>query len=349
MKKTPVGIVGATGYGGVQLIRLLLDHPQVEIVYVGANQNADVPLRKLYPFLPLELTCEPVDLSRIVERCEAVFLAAPNGVALELAPTLIKGGCKVLDLSADYRFDNLDTYTEWYGFTHQDPLIAAKAVYGLPELFRERISQSQLIGCPGCYPTASLLAVAPLLKQGLVVPDSVIIDAKSGISGAGRAAKVESLFAETDSSVSAYKLARHRHTPEVEQICSELAGTQVQVQFTPHLVPMTRGILATLYAQMRDPGLVTEDVLTIYEAFYRTHLNPFVQILPAGTYPQTKWVTGTNRCLIGLEVDGRTGRVVVVSVIDNLLKGQSSQAVQCLNLMMGWPEELGLPRLGYFP
>ncbi|WP_218081887.1 N-acetyl-gamma-glutamyl-phosphate reductase [Anthocerotibacter panamensis] len=344
--KTRVGIVGATGYGGVQLIRLLENHPEAELVYLGAHQNTGVSIQKIYPFLDTDRLVEVVDPARILEQCEVVFLAAPNGVAAELASQLV-GHCPVLDLSADYRFTSLKTYEEWYGLKRTDQILNEKAVYGLPELYRDRIAHSRLVGCPGCYPTATLLAAAPLLKQGLILPDSLIIDAKSGVSGAGRTPHVENLFAEADASIGAYKIGRHRHTPEIEQVCSDLAGTPIQVQFTPHLIPMARGILVTLYAQMRDPGLVTEDLLTIYQAFYRSA--PFVKVLSSGVYPQTKWVSGTNNCLIGMEADGRTGRVVVVAVIDNLLKGQSSQAVQCLNLMMGWPETLGLPRSNFYP
>jgi N-acetyl-gamma-glutamyl-phosphate reductase len=220
-------------------------------------------------------------------------------------------------------------------------------VYGLPELYRDRIAEAQLVGCPGCYPTASLLALSPLLKQGLIVPETAIIDAKSGASGGGRQAKTNLLLAEADQSLAAYGVARHRHTPEIEQVCSDLAGHEVLVQFTPHLIPMVRGILATVYATIRDPGLVRDDFITIYQAFYRS--SPWVRVLPSGTYPQTKWAHGTNLCYIGIEVDPRTGRIVVMSAIDNLMKGQAGQAVQCLNLMMGWDQTLGLPQLSFYP
>jgi N-acetyl-gamma-glutamyl-phosphate reductase len=220
-------------------------------------------------------------------------------------------------------------------------------VYGLPELYRDRIRNATLIGCPGCYPTASLLALAPLVKQGLIVPDTAIIDAKSGASGGGRTAKVGMLLAEADNAIAPYGVARHRHTPEIEQICSDLAGREVYVQFTPHLVPMVRGILATVYANLRDPGLVREDLITIYKAFYRN--SPWVKILPGGVYPQTKWAAGTNLCYISIEVDPRTDRVIVMSVIDNLLKGQAGQAIQCVNIMQGWDEMLGLPKLAFYP
>jgi N-acetyl-gamma-glutamyl-phosphate reductase len=265
-----------------------------------------------------------------------------------MAPALVAKGCKVLDLSADYRFFDLETYQSWYGGDRADREIAATAAYGLPELYRDRIAEASLIGCAGCYPTASLLALSPLLKQGLILSETAIIDAKSGTSGGGRQAKTNLLLAEADNSLGPYGVGgRHRHTPEIEQVCSDLAGHEVRVQFTPHLIPMVRGILATVYATLRDPGLVREDLLTIYKAFYRS--SPFVKMLPGGTYPQTKWACGTNLCYIGIEVDPRTDRVIVMSAIDNLVKGQAGQALQCLNLMMGWEETLGLPTMGFYP
>ncbi len=347
--KKSIGIIGASGYGGVQLVRLLLEHPGVEIVYLGGDSSAGKDYGSIYPHLAhcIDLNVEKIDLDEVANRCEAVFLGLPNGLACELAPVLIKKGCKVLDLSADYRFSNLDTYTSWYKKERDDREVASKAVYGLPELYREPIKQSQLIGCPGCYPTASLLALAPLLKQGLIDPSTAIIDAKSGTSGGGRQGKINLLLAEADNSLAAYGVANHRHTPEIEQICSNLARQEVRVQFTPHLIPMVRGILSTVYATLRDPGLVREDLITIYNAFYRS--SPFITILPNGIYPQTKWACGTNLAYIGIEVDSRTGRVIVMSAIDNLIKGQAGQAVQCLNLMMGWDEAMGLPKLGFYP
>lgn len=348
-EKLPVGIIGASGYGGVQLVRLLLEHPNVAIAYLGGDSSAGKAYSELYPHLGhrTNLKVEAIDLDEIASRCRAVFLSLPNGLACKMAPALIAKGCKVLDLSADYRFENLDTYHAWYGVDRDDQDVARQAVYGLPELYRDRIRESSLIGCPGCYPTATLLGLAPLMKQGLVSPETTIVDAKSGTSGGGRKKNINLLLAEADSSIGAYGVARHRHTPEIEQICTDLAGHEVFVQFTPHLMPMVRGILATIYATLRDPGLVREDLITIYQAFYRSC--PWVNILPSGTYPQTKWVCGTNLCHIGIEVDARTGRIIVMSVIDNLMKGQAGQAVQCLNLMMGWDETLGLPQLGFYP
>jgi N-acetyl-gamma-glutamyl-phosphate reductase len=349
ISKKPIGIIGASGYGGVQLVRLLLEHPQAEIAYLGGDSSAGKQYSSIYPHLAhcVDLTVEKIDLDAVAERCAAVFLGLPNGLACDLAPALIAKGCKVLDLSADYRFSNLDTYTDWYKKERTDLDTAASAVYGLPELYREQIKQAQLIGCPGCYPTASLLALAPLLKQGLIDPATAIIDAKSGTSGGGRQGKINLLLAEADNSLGAYGVASHRHTPEIEQICSILARQEMMVQFTPHLIPMARGILSTVYATLRDPGLVREDLITIYNAFYRS--SPFVKVLPSGIYPQTKWACGTNLAYIGIQVDSRTGRVIVLSAIDNLIKGQAGQAVQCLNLMMGWDESLGLPKLGFYP
>jgi N-acetyl-gamma-glutamyl-phosphate reductase len=347
--RVPVGIVGASGYGGVQLVRLLQDHPHLELAYLGGDSSAGKPFSDLYPHLSFQagLTIEAIDLEQIGDRCQAVFLAVPNGLACDMAPTLLAKGCKVLDLSADYRFTDLSIYEAWYGKERKDRDVAETAVYGLPELYRDRIAEAQLIGCPGCHCTASLLALSPLLKQGLITPESAIIDSKTGTSGGGRKAAVSMLLSEADQSVGAYNVARHRHTPEIEQVCSELAGHEIMVQFTPHLIPMVRGILSTVYATLRDPGLVRDDLITIFQAFYRS--SPWVKILPSGTYPQTKWVTGTNLCMIGIEVDPRTDRIIVMSAIDNLMKGQASQAIQCLNLMMGWDETLGLPQLSLYP
>ncbi|WP_204137475.1 N-acetyl-gamma-glutamyl-phosphate reductase [Halomicronema sp. CCY15110] len=346
-KQLRVGIVGASGYGGVQLVRLLSEHPHADITYLGGNSSAGREYVEIYPHLAVPLTVETVSVDVIVNRCDVVFLSLPNGLACELAPQLLERGCKVLDLSADYRFASLEIYQTWYGSDRSDAGTNQQAVYGLPELFGEGLAETRLVGCPGCYPTASLLAIAPLLKQGLAQPDSLIIDAKSGTSGGGRQAKEHLLLAEADNSLAAYGVTKHRHTPEIEQICSRLAGREVMVQFTPHLVPMVRGILSTVYANLRDPGLVREDLHTIYSTFYRR--SPWITVLPTGVYPQTKWAWGTNRCYLGIEVDARTGRVIVMSAIDNLMKGQAGQAVQCFNLMHGLDQQMGLPKQSFYP
>ncbi|WP_017653560.1 N-acetyl-gamma-glutamyl-phosphate reductase [Fortiea contorta] len=347
-RRVPVGIIGASDYGGVQLVRLLMDHPEVEVVYLGGEHSAGKLFVDIYAHLShaVNLPIEAIEPETIAHRCEVVFLSLPNGEACKIAPKLLEKGCQVLDLSADYRFRDLATYTTWYGTPRSDRTVAAKAIYGLPELYRDRIAETQLVGCPGCYPTASLLALLPLLKQGLIVPETAIIDAKSGPSCGKRQGKVNSLLAEVDNSLAAYGVARHRHTPEIEQICSQIAGHEVTVQFTPHIVPAVHGVLATVYATLRDPGLVGDDLITIYTAFYRN--SPWVKVCDNGIYPQTKWASGSNICYIGVEVDPRTGRVIVISVIDNLIKGRGGQAIQCMNIMMGWDETLGLPKLGFY-
>jgi N-acetyl-gamma-glutamyl-phosphate reductase len=344
-----VAIIGASGYGGVQLVRLLMDHPNAEMTYLGGNASVGKPLTDLYPHLgqTTKLRIEPVDILAISQRAKTVFLSLPTGSALGLVPELSQTDCRIIDLSADYRFRNLDLYEHWYGTARSDRALATQSVYGLPELYRNRIAAAQLVACPGCYPTASLLALAPLLKQGFIDARTIIIDIKSGTSVGGRRGKIHLLQAEADNSVGAYGVAHHHHTPEIEQICEDLLGQEVMVQFTPHLVPMPRGTLATVYANLRDPGLVSEDLSTIYSAFYRA--SPWIKILPSGVYPQTKWANGTNLCYIGIEVDERTGRVIVMAAIDNLIKGQSGQAVQCFNLMMGWEETLGLPQQSFYP
>ncbi len=348
-EQVPVGIVGASEYGGIQLVHLLKEHPNTEIVYIGDSGLASKKISDVYPHFGHrgDWLIEEVDVQRIAQRCEVVFFALPHGGAYQFTPTLLKAGCKVLDLSADYRFFDLKTYQTWYSLERSDRAIASQAVYGLPELYRAKILQAQLIGCPGCYATASLLAIAPLLRQGLVLPETLIIDAKTGSSGSGRDLKPHFLMSEAGNSVTAYGVARHRHTPEIEQVCSDILGHEMTVQFTPHLVPMVRGLMTTVYGTLRDPGLVREDLVTIYRAFYQNA--PWIEVLPAGTYPQSKWTLGTNRCFIGIEADARTGRVILMSAIDNLIKGQSGQAIQCLNLMMGWEETLGLPAVCFYP
>ncbi|MGK7889039.1 MAG: N-acetyl-gamma-glutamyl-phosphate reductase [Leptolyngbyaceae cyanobacterium] len=352
-----VGVAGVASYAGLQLVRLLLSHPNVELVYLGDRQHPGRRISELHPNLQGYFTnklltkLKPVEAELISQTCQLVFLAEPHGTAWTLAPALLDAGCKVIDLSADYRFRKLDWYKTWYRdvFTPPRTDIAAlrQAVYGLPELYRDRLSTANLVGCPGCYPTAGLLAIAPLFKHGLVVLETTIIDAKCGLSDGGIQPKKRLLFAEADQTVAAYAVLRHRATPEIEQVCNELAGHHIAIQFVPHRVPAVRGLLATAYATLRDPGLVRDDLLTIYQVFYRRC--QWIKILPNGTYPQTKWTTGTNFCHIGIETDQRTGRVMVMTALDNLLKGQAGQAIQCMNIMMGWEEQVGLPEMGVYP
>ncbi len=348
-EKCSVGIIGASGYGGGQLVRLLQDHPNLTVTFLGGHRTVGKKFADLYPHIPqVKLSIEPIDLDVIADRCQIVFLSLPNGLAYKIVPDLIARGLTVLDGSADYRFQDLQTYQSWYGGSdRQDHSTLSQAVYGLPEVYRNRIRDAKLIGCPDSSPTASLLALAPLLRPGLIDLDSIIIDSKAGTSVGGRDARLNLLMAEADNSVGAYSIARHRHTPEIEQVCSDIVGKDVILQFTPHRVPMVRGLHATLYGTLRDPGLTREDLITIYNAYYQSA--PWVTVLPSGIYPQTKWASGTNRCYLGIEVDSRTQRVILMGAIDNLIKGQAGQAIQCLNLMMGWDETLGLPNLCFYP
>jgi N-acetyl-gamma-glutamyl-phosphate reductase len=281
----------------------------------------------------------------VCEKADFIFTALPHQAAMLVVPAFLEMGKKVVDLSADYRFHDPALYEAWYQ-PHMNPEVLAKSVYGLPELHRKAIAESDLVGNPGCYPTSIILGLAPLLKKGLLDHTTIIADSKSAVSGAGRGAKVDTLFCEVNEGFKAYGIASHRHMPEIEQELSLLAGEQVTISFTPHLVPMDRGILSTLYATLTKETSV-DKLLSLYQTFYRNE--GFVRVLPEGVYPSTLHVRGSNFCDIGLTIDQRTGRVIVVSTIDNLVKGASGQAVQNMNIMNGFPENLGLDALPLFP
>jgi N-acetyl-gamma-glutamyl-phosphate reductase len=344
---TKVAIVGASGYTGVELIRLLLRHPEVEITCITSRQNAGNPVSSVFPSLldRIDLNFDPVDVELIASRADFIFTALPHKAAMEVIPDFLQAGRKVVDLSADYRLRDVTVYEKWYQ-THSSPELVAEAAYGLPELFRSEIRLARLVANPGCYPTSVALAVAPLLERGIIDPGSIIIDSKSGTSGAGRSAKVGSLFCEVNEGFKAYGVGAHRHTPEIEQTLTHLAGRPVVVSFTPHLLPINRGILSTCYAALKEP-LPTGELLGIFKDYYRNE--PFVRVHPEGDLPNVAYVRGTNYCNLGLVSDPRTGRVVVVSAIDNLLKGAASQAVQNMNLMQGWDEDAGLGDLALYP
>jgi N-acetyl-gamma-glutamyl-phosphate reductase len=282
---------------------------------------------------------------KVAEQADFVFTALPHQAAMEVVPTFLKLGRKVVDLSADYRFQDPEVYATWYQ-PHMNPELLTRAVYGLPEIRRHRIAGCDLVGNPGCYPTSIILGLAPLLRQGLVDLTTLIADSKSAVSGAGRGAKVDALYCEVNEGFKAYGVANHRHTPEIEQELSLLAEEQITISFTPHLVPMDRGILSTLYGKLTQE-ISTAELLELYRECYRDE--PFVRVLPEGVYPSTLHVRGSNFCDIGLVADRRTGRVVVMSVIDNLVKGASGQAVQNMNIMNGFPEQMGLQSLPLFP
>lgn len=342
------GIIGATGYTGVELVRLLSRHPGVEIVGLTSQTYSGKSFDSVFPSAVnfTDLILEPQDAENLAERCDVIFTALPHGVSMDVVEIIADKGKKVIDLGADYRFDEVQVYEEWYRVKHKTPVLAEQAVYGLPELHRELIGQANVIGNPGCYPTSIILGLAPLLKHGLIDPKTIIADSKSGVSGAGRGLNLTSLFSEVNDNFKAYNIGAHRHTPEIEQELGKLAGQKLTISFSPHLVPMNRGILSTIYASLKGPG-TTGELLDLYNEFYLDEY--FVRIHPEGQYPQTKWVYGSNFCDIGLTVDARTGRVVVVSAIDNLVKGAAGQAVQNMNITLGLPEKTGLDFAPIFP
>ena len=342
-----VAIVGASGYTGVELIRLLANHPAVEIACVTSRQNAGEEIAAAFPSLRqrIGLICDSADPQLVASRADIVFTALPHQTAMEVIPDLLAAGSRVIDLSADYRLRDLQTYQQWYQ-AHTSPELLAEAVYGLPELYREQVKGARLVANPGCYPTSIALALAPLLKQGLIDATTLIIDSKSGTSGAGRSAKVGSLYCEVNEGFAAYGVANHRHTPEIEQTLSDLAGGPVVVNFTPHLLPVNRGILSTVYASL-TPYRSSDELLQLFADYYRDEA--FVRVCPKGTLPNIAYVRGSNYCDLGVVSDPRTGRVIVVSAIDNLVKGAAGQAVQNLNLLLGLPETTGLEALPLFP
>lgn len=343
-----VAIVGASGYTGLELIRILHRHPEVAVTCVTSEQSAGKRIDEIFPTLRgrCELLLENLEPVRVSEKADIIFTALPHKAAMEVVPTFLKLGRSVIDLSADYRLSDPDVYGDWYE-PHLNPALLKKAVYGLPEIRRAKIKGKKLVANPGCYPTSIILGLAPLLKHGLIDHGSIIADSASGVTGAGRSAKVDSLYCEVNEGYKAYGVGGvHRHTPEIEQELSLLAGEGVTVTFTPHLVPMDRGILSTIYAQPLKPG-TTAELVSLYAKFYAGE--PFVRVLPTGSLPSTAFVRGSNFCDIAPVVDQRSGRIIIVSAIDNLVKGASGQAVQNMNIVCGFPETMGLEGLAVFP
>ena len=349
-----VAVIGASGYGGLQTVRLLQGHPGLVVSYLGGERSAGQRWSAICPFLPLpdDPTVQTVDPERIAEAADFAVLSLPNGLSSQLTPQLLQRGVRVVDLSADFRYRSLDRWSQVYvqeaqDLNRQDVDLCSQAVYGLPEWHGPAIAEAALVAAPGCFPTASLLPLLPFLKQGLIETGGIIVDAKTGTSGGGRVPKQSMLLAEASEAIAPYGVVGHRHTSEIEQMAEEVAGQTVQLQFTPHLVPMVRGLLSTVYARLRDPGLTAEDCTTVLQAVYRHH--PCIEVLPVGTYPATKWVRHTNKAMLSVQVDTRTGQLVLMSVIDNLVKGQAGQGVQCLNLMAGLNAETGLPLQAFYP
>ena len=344
MKSKKVAIVGASGYSGEVLVQLLLNHPHAELVAVTSRQNAGQTLAQVFPKFashPKSKTLRFVDpnVELLAKQADVVFLALPHGVAAEYAVPLLNAGVSVIDLSADFRLKSAEIYKEFYAHDHPAPGLLKKSVYGLPEIYRDQIKKSLLIASPGCYPTSILLPLIPLLKAGLIKPDAIIADSLSGVSGAGRKAELDYLFVECNESVRPYGVPKHRHFSEIEEQLSFAAGTKVTMQFTPHLIPINRGILTTLYLEPVKK-LSEENISACYKKFYGNE--PFVRLLEGKALPDTKNVAGTNVIEIAWRLDPRTGRLIVMSAEDNLVKGASGQAVQSLNILCGWPETAGL-------
>lgn len=343
-----VGIIGATGYAGAELVRLLACHREVELVSLTTQSYVGKQFWEVYPHLYkyVDMTCEALDLPALVEKCDVVFTALPHGHAMPVAQEVVKQGKKLVDLGADFRFGDHAVYEEWYKVEHTAKELVPEAVYGLPEVNRDNIQNARILANPGCYPTSAILGLAPLLAKGLVDTGSIVIDSKSGVSGAGRGLSLTTHYTEINDNIKAYNVGIHRHTPEIEQVLGWVAGEKVVVSFTPHLTPMTRGILSTIYGKLKK-NLSQADVIELYNDFYAEEA--FVRVLPAGVLPQTKAVAGSNHCDLGIVVDPRTGRVVVVSAIDNLIKGAAGQAVQNMNIMFGFPEYTALAGPGMYP
>lgn len=339
-------IIGATGYAGVDLLRLLLNHREVELAVLTSETYAGQPISQVYPHLKghVDIVLNKMDIKPIAEKSDVVFVALPHGHAMNVVPTLLAAGVKVVDFGADYRLSDRTVYEQWYKLTHTSPEV--KAVYGLPELHRSKIKEANLVANPGCYPTATILGITPLLRAGLVEHDPIIVDAKSGISGAGRGLGLMFHYPESGENVRAYNIGGHRHTPEIEQELTLAAGEDITISFTPHLMPMSRGILSTSYLCLK-PGVSVEQITEAYERAYGNEF--FVRLLGAGQYPATKHVRGTNHCDIAWHVDSRTNRVVVVSVIDNLMKGAAGQALQNMNIVFDFPETEGLRFPAFYP
>lgn len=336
-----VAVVGATGYAGEELLRILINHPKVKISYLAAKLEHPSSISEIFPHFRgrLDLVCSNLELNKLEKRAEVIFLALPHGISSTLVPKIINKKKIIIDLSADFRLRDASLYQRWYYFKHKNKILLEKAVYGLPEIYRKKIKEAELIANPGCYPTGAILAIFPLIKNNLVEFNDIIIDAKSGTTGAGRTLKEELLFSEVDDSMRAYKVNTHQHMPEIEQELSWLAQKKVEITFVPHLIPIKRGILTTCYLKLKR-RLTGLQIIKLYKDIYKRE--PFVRVYNEGRFPQIRDVLFSNYCDIGIKLAARENRIIVVSAIDNLGKGASGQALQNLNIVMGWPEKLGL-------
>lgn len=347
------GIIGATGYAGAELVRILTGHRQVQICWLGSRSYIDQKYASIYQnmFELVEGNCLDDNMDALVEQVDVVFTATPQGYLASVMKEEYLEKAKFIDLSADYRFKDVAVYEQWYQIKHKSPQFMQEAVYGLCELNREQIKQARLVANPGCYTTCSILTAYPLVKEGLIDPDTLIVDAKSGTSGAGRGAKVNNLFCEVNENMKAYGITTHRHTPEIEEQLGYAAGRKLVIDFTPHLVPMNRGILATEYASLvkkPDGSFPTQaQIREVYQHYYGNE--KFIRVLEPDVFPETKWVEGSNYVDISFQVNQRTGRILMLGALDNLVKGAAGQAVQNMNLMFGLPESEGLELVPLFP
>lgn len=342
------GIIGATGYAGAELVRILTGHKDVEIKWYGSRSYIDKRYAEVYQnmFQIVDDRCMDDNMEELSKQVDVIFTATPQGLCASLVNDEILSRTKIVDLSADFRIQDVETYEAWYKIRHSAPQYIPEAVYGLCEINREAVKKARLVANPGCYPTCTTLSIYPLLKEGLIDPDTIIVDAKSGTSGAGRGAKVDNLYCEVNENIKAYGVASHRHTPEIEEQLGYAAGRPVLINFTPHLVPMNRGILITAYASLKREASY-EEVKAAYDKYYDSE--KFVRVLEKGVCPQTKWVEGSNYVDVNFQIDPRTKRVIMMGAMDNLVKGAAGQAVQNMNLMFGLKESEGLELVPMFP
>lgn len=341
------GIIGATGYAGSELVRILTNHPDAEINTITSQSYKGKNYGDIYEnFRHTDKICEEEDIEKMSEECDVIFLALPHGVASKKVTKKILENSKIIDLGADFRLQDIDTYEKWYNTPHEAKDILPEAVYGLCEINRDKIKGKRIIANPGCYTTCSILSLYPLVKDKMIDLKTIIIDAKSGVTGAGRGVSIGTHYDEVNESVKAYKIASHRHTPEIEEQLSYAAGENITLSFTPHLIPMNRGILATIYASLNNEYSY-EDIKAVYEKYYKDEY--FIRLTKEGVFPETKWVKGSNFCDIGFAVDKRTNRIIITGAIDNLNKGAAGQAVQNMNILFGLDEKTGLDAPAIFP
>lgn len=343
-----VGIIGSTGYAGAELVRLLLQREDCEIVWYGSRSYVGEDFASIYRNVAhrVDEQCKDDDMEKLADIADVIFTATPQGFCASKLNEDILSRTKVIDLSADFRIKDVEIYEQWYKIKHASPQFIEEAVYGLPEVNREKVKHARLIANPGCYPTCSFLSIYPMAKEGLIDINTIIIDAKSGTSGAGRSAKTANLYCEVNESMKAYGVASHRHTPEIEEQIGYAAGEKPVISFTPHLVPMNRGILVTAYATLTRP-VTNEEVKAIYDKYYANEY--FVRVLEPGMAPETRWVEGSNFADVSFKIDPRTNRIVMMGAIDNMVKGAAGQAMQNMNLMFGLPENTGLKQIPVFP